>query len=276
MTRTITSTLLAALAISGSLFAADVKSSGARLASYVNIALWEDDKVPMSQGDGPLDKPFLTVFAPPENKRNGTAMIVAPGGSNIMLMYGAEGIDIAEKLNDWGVTAFVLTYRMSPRYNGAARALDGKRAIQLVRAHAAEWKLDPKRIGISGYSAGSEIARGMPTAAADPNSSDPIDREDPKPNYRVLVYSVGRPAQGEQLKDFPPTFLLSAAADRGPSMGNAQLFLDMLRAGGNPELHIYQKGRHGFGAAYGSSEFGDWMSRLQGWMKVGGFLPEAK
>jgi len=276
MTRTITSTLLAALAISGSLFAADVKSSGARLASYVNIPLWEDGKVPMSQGDGPLDKPFLTVFAPPENKRNGTAMIVAPGGSNIMLMYGAEGIDIAEKLNDWGVTAFVLTYRMSPRYNGAARVLDGKRAIQLVRAHAAEWKLDPKRIGISGYSAGSEIARGMPTAAADPNSSDPIDREDPKPNYLVLVYSVGRPAQGEQLKDFPPTFLLSAAADRGPSMGNAQLFLDMLRAGANPELHIYQKGRHGFGAAYGSSEFGDWMSRLQGWMKVGGFLPEAK
>jgi len=276
MTRTIPATLLAALAITGSLFAADVKSSGARLTSYVNIPLWEDGKVPLSQGDGPLDKPFLTVFAPPENKRNGTAMIVAPGGSNIMLMYGAEGMDIAEKLNDWGVTAFVLTYRLSPRYNAAARALDGKRAIQLVRSHAAEWKLDPKRIGISGYSAGSEIARNMPSTAADSNSADPIDREDPKPNYLVLVYSVGRPAPGEQLKDFPPTFLLSAAADRGPSTANAQLFLDMLRAGANPELHIYQKGRHGFGAAYGSSEFGDWMSRLQGWMKVGGFLPEAR
>jgi acetyl esterase/lipase len=230
----------------------------------------------MAQGDGPLDKPFLTVFAPPENKRNGTAMIVAPGGSNIMLMYGAEGVDIAEKLNDWGITAFVLTYRLSPKYNAAARTLDGKRAIPLVRAHASEWKLDPKRVGISGYSAGSEIARAMPSTAADANSADPIDRENPKPDYLVLVYSVGRPAQGEQLKDFPPTFLLSAAADRGPTMGNVQLFQDMMKAGANPELHIYQKGRHGFGAAYGSSEFGDWMSRLQGWMKVGGFLPEGK
>lgn len=275
MTRSISSTLLAALAISGTLLGADVKS-GAKLNSNVNIPLWEDGKVPLAQGDGPLDKPFLTVFAPPENKRNGGAMIVAPGGSNIMLMYGAEGVDIAERLNDWGITAFVLTYRMSPKYNAAARTLDGKRAIQLVRAHAGEWKLDPKRIGISGYSAGSEIARNMPTTAADPNSADLIDRQDPKPNYLVLVYSVGRPAQGEQLKDFPPTFLLSAAADRGPSMGNAQLFLDMTRAGANAELHIYQKGRHGFGAGYGSEEFGDWMSRLQGWLKVGGFLTEAK
>src|SRR5262245_18751487 len=207
MTRTILSTLFAVLAISGSLLAADVKSPGSKLTSYVNIPLWEDGKVAMSQGDGPLDKPFLTVFAPPENKRNGTAMIVRPGGSNIMLMYGAEGVDIAEKLNDWGVTAFVMTYRLSPRYNAAARTLDGRRAIQLVRAHAAEWKLEPKRIGISGYSAGSEIARNMPSTSADANSADPIDRVDPKPNYLVLVYSVGRPAQGEQLKDFPPTFL---------------------------------------------------------------------
>src|SRR5215813_11925573 len=153
MTRTILSTLLAALAISGSLLAADVKSSGPKLTSNVNIPLWEDGKVPMSQGDGPLDKPFLTVFAPSENKRNGTAMIVAPGGSNIMLMYGAEGIDIAEKLNDWGVTAFVLTYRLSPRYNAAARTLDGQRAIRLIRARAAEWKLDPNRVGYAGFSA---------------------------------------------------------------------------------------------------------------------------
>ena len=126
-------TALATLAISGTLLAADVKS-GSKLNSYVNIPLWEDGKVPLAAGDGPLDKPFLTVFAPPENKRNGSAIVIAPGGSNIMLMYGAEGVDVAERFNDWGTTAFVLTYRLSPRYNGNARNLDGRRAMQTVRA----------------------------------------------------------------------------------------------------------------------------------------------
>ena len=81
-----------------------------------NIHLWEPGKVPASVGDGPLDGPFLTVFQPPANKRNGSAVIIAPGGSNIMLMYSVEGIEIAERFNDWGTTAFVLTYRLSPRY----------------------------------------------------------------------------------------------------------------------------------------------------------------
>ena len=77
------------------------------------------------------DAPFLTVFLPPENKRNGSSVIIAPGGSNIMLMYGLEGIEVAERFNDWGTTAFVLTYRLSPKYNEAARVLDGNRAMRL-------------------------------------------------------------------------------------------------------------------------------------------------
>src|SRR6185437_14897752 len=97
-----------------------------------NIPLWTEGTVPLAKGNGPLDNPFLTVFEPPPNKRNGSSVIVAPGGSNIMLMYGAEGMDIAERYNEWGVTAFVLTYRMSPAYNGEARSLDGKRAVQVV------------------------------------------------------------------------------------------------------------------------------------------------
>src|SRR5688572_20011646 len=117
--------LLGALALSSLLLAADVKASN-RLVSNINIPLWEEGKVPLATGNGPLDNPFLTVFAPPEGKRNGGSMIIAPGGSNIMLMYGGEGIDIAERFNDWGVTAFVLTYRLSPKYNAAARTLDGK------------------------------------------------------------------------------------------------------------------------------------------------------
>lgn len=260
------------------LFAADKKSGNVGWAENYNIPLWDEGKVPLAQGNGPLDSPFLTVFTPPENKRNGTAVIVAPGGSNIMLMYGGEGMEIAERYNDWGAVAFVLTYRLAPKYSEAARVADGKRALQLVRARAGEWKLDTNQIGFAGFSAGSSLARSVVAASGpgDPNAADPIDRLSSRPDYAVMVYSAGRATEGEQLKNFPPTFLLSAAADRGAANGSAQLFLDLNRAGAVAELHIYQKGRHGFGGAFTSPEFSPWMSALHHFLKQGGFMPEAK
>src|SRR5579862_389873 len=154
-------------ALSGTMKAAENKNSAERslAGGNYNIPLWEAGKVPLAKGDGPLDNPFLTVFLPPEGKRNGGSVVVAPGGGDIMLMYGAEGVDIAERYNDWGVTAFVLTYRLSPRYAENARVLDGKRAIQLVRSRAAEFKLDPKRVGYIGFSAGSTLGRAVADAA---------------------------------------------------------------------------------------------------------------
>jgi acetyl esterase/lipase len=89
------------------------------------------------------------------------------------------------------------------------------------------------------------------------------------------VYGVGRATPGESLKSFPPTFLVSAAADTGPAMGNAQLFMDLTRAGATAEIHVYQKGRHGFGSGFGSPEFSDWMGRLELFLKLDGFLPGA-
>jgi acetyl esterase/lipase len=268
--------LAAALLIAGTLLAADTKKgpNGDEPTTNYNIPLWEAGKVPMATGDGPLDAPFLTVFMPPQGKRNGSSVVIAPGGSNIMLMYGAEGIDIAERYNEWGAAAFVLTYRMSPKYNAAARALDGKRAIQMVRSRAAEWKLDPKKVGFAGFSAGSEITRTMASNGhGDPDAADPIDRFDATPNYLLLAYSVGRPAANESLKDFPPTFMVSAQGDRGPSMANAQFFMDLTKAGAVAEVHVFQKGRHGFGSGFGSPEFSDWMPRLRGFLKLDGFLP---
>jgi acetyl esterase/lipase len=255
--------------------AADLK--GPKSPANYNIPLWEPGKVPLATGDGPLDAPFLTVFQPPEGKRNGSAVVIAPGGSNIMLMYGLEGIDIAERFNDWGATAFVLTYRLSPRYNDDARALDGNRAIQLVRSRAKEWGLDPAKIGFAGFSAGSTMARRVVASAkkGDPNANDPFDRFDSKPDWLLMVYGPGRATETENLKEFPPTFLLSAAWDRGAANGSAQLFLDMNRAGAVVELHLYQKGRHGFGAANGSSEFSLWMETLRHFLEQGGFLPKA-
>ena len=250
----------------------------ATLTSSSNIPLWEAGKVPLTSGNGPLDRPFVTAFLPPEGKRNGASVVIAPGGSNIMLMYGAEGLDIAERYNDWGVTAFILTYRMSPRYRDDARVMDGKRAVQLVRANAGDWKLDPARIGYIGFSAGSNMGRPIAATAGpgDPAAADPIDRVSARPDYLALVYGAGNATPGENLKGFPPTFLVSAAADTGPSMGNAQLFMELTRAGAVAEIHVYQKGRHGFGSGYGSPEFSEWMGALAHFLKMGGFLPVSK
>ena len=265
---------LVVLAIAGAAWAADSRSAAA-IAPF-NIPLWEKGKVPLAQGDGPLDEPFVSVFLPPANKRNGSSIVVAPGGGNIMLMYGVEGVDIAERYNDWGAAAFVLTYRLSPKYGENARVLDGNRAVQLVRARAKEWGLDPAKIGFAGFSAGSSLARAVVNGAkaADPSAADPLDRVSSRPDYLVMVYSAGRAAANEQLKNFPPTFLLAAAADRGAANGSAQLWLEMNRAGAVAELHLYQKGRHGFGAAFGSPEFSLWMDTLRHFLQIGGFLPK--
>ena len=243
-----------------------------------NVHLWEPGKVPLSVGEGPLDNPFLTVFAPPAAKRNGSAVIIAPGGSNIMLMYGLEGIDVAERMNDWGTVAFVLTYRLSPRYNEAARVLDGNRAMRLVKTRAKEWGIDPNRITFAGFSAGSNMARGVANAAGpgDPNAADPIDRMDSKAHSLVMVYGPGRSNPKENLKEFPPTFLLSAAADAGAANGSAQLFLDINKAGGVAELHIFQRGRHGFGAASTSPEFSPWMDALKHFLDLNNFFAGTK
>lgn len=241
-----------------------------------NIPLWTEGTVPMAKGNGPLDNPFLTVFEPPAAKKNGASVIVAPGGSNIMLMYGAEGMDIAEQYNEWGVTAFVLTYRLSPTYNQDARSADGKRAVQVVRAKAAEMHLDPEKIGFIGFSAGGGLMRPFMATAGpgDPNAADPIERQSSKPNYLAFVYgAAGRAPQGESLKDYPPTFMVASQADTAQSLPAAQFFIDLTKAGAVAELHLYEKGHHGFGSGYGAPEFEDWMPRLEHFLKMTGFLP---
>jgi len=241
-----------------------------------NIPLWTEGTVPLAKGNGPLDNPFLTVFEPPVGKRNGSSVIVAPGGSNIMLMYGAEGIDIAEQYNEWGVTAFVLTYRMSPTYSTDARSLDGKRAVQVVRSRAADMKLDPGKIGFIGFSAGGGLMRPFMATAGpgDPGATDPIARLNSRPDYLAFVYgAAGRTPQGEDLKNYPPTFMVASQGDTGQSLPAAQFFIDLTKAGAVAELHLYERGHHGFGSGFGAPEFEDWMPRLEHFLKMTGFLP---
>jgi acetyl esterase/lipase len=247
-------------------------------AAHFNIPLWPAGQTPGALGNGPLDEPFLTVFAPPVSKRNGTAVVIAPGGANIMLMYGLEGVDIAERFNDWGATAFVLTYRLNPRYGTEARTADGNRAMRLVRARAKEFGIDPQRILFIGFSAGSFLARQVAAnaTAGDAQAQDPIERQSSKPNFLGMVYGPGRAGAGEQLKDFPPTYLLAAAWDAMAANASAQLFQELNQAGAVVELHLYQKGRHGFGAATKSPEFGPWMDSLKHFLQQGGYFAGVK
>src|SRR5687768_11215963 len=219
--------MLMNIALAAALAAAADTRPPAPAPPNVNVALWPAGQVPLAQGDGPLDAPFLTTFLPAEGRRTGAAVIVTPGGANIMLMHGGEGLDVAEQLNEWGIAAFVLTYRLSPRYNDAARTLDGQRAVQLVRARAAEWKIDPAKIGFAGFSAGSALGQ-LVAAGAKPGDAavaEPMARVSSRPDFLVLVYSAGRATPGEDLKTFPPTFLTAAAKATGPANGSAELFV---------------------------------------------------
>jgi acetyl esterase/lipase len=271
--------VLAALSFAGALFAGETRSAPEHnAAGNYNIPLWEEGKVPLAKGNEALDNPFLTVSLPPAGKSNGASVVVAPGGGNIMLAYGLEGLDIAERYNEWGVAAFILTYRLSPKYGEDARVLDSKRAIQLIRSRAAEWKLDPHRVGFIGFSAGSGLARSVAARSGDgdPHAADPVDRFSSRPDYLGLVYGPGHASPGESLKDFPPTFLMVAAGDKSNAINSAQLCMDLIKAGATAELHIYQKGNHGFGSGFASGTFSDWMPRLEHFLKQGGFLPGGK
>ncbi len=242
-----------------------VSATNDDLAPYRNIPLWEPGKVPLATGTGPLDDPFLTAFLPPEGKRNGASVVIAPGGANIMLMYGAEGLEIAERYNDWGVTAFVLTYRLSPRYGENARVLDGTRAIQLVRRQRrrVEARSGADRLHriLGRFEHGPLRRRGGAAGRCErrrPDRPRQLAARLSGARLRRRTRDPGRIAQGLSA-DLPR---LGRRRSRTVA-GNAQLFMDLTRAGAVAEMHVYQKGRHGFGSGFGSPEFGDWMSELR-------------
>ena len=153
--------LLLAATIALHLGAADHNGLAEKLHVDFNVPLWADGHVPGAAGDWAVDKPYLTAVLPPEGKGNGAAVIICPGGGNTTLFVHQEGMAIAEHLNSWGVAGFILTYRLNPRYQQDARDLDGRRAVQLLRARSADFKIDQNRIGMMGLSAGS-LARWVP------------------------------------------------------------------------------------------------------------------
>jgi endo-1,4-beta-xylanase len=230
-----------------------------------------------------VHQPSLTVYLPPAGKASGAAMIIAPGGGHAFLNFDQEGTYVAAYLNSIGVAAFVLKYRLAREpgstYKVEEHALaDAQRAIRLLRARAAEWNLNPSRIGIMGFSAGGEVAALAATRfdAGKPDAADPVDRQSSRPDFDALIYPGIRANAYTIPKDMPVTFLLCADNDRGPSTALSALYPMLKAAGIQTEVHVYATGGHGFGinpnTKNPSPAATSWQLRLGDWLKQIGML----
>jgi len=228
--------------------------------------------------------PELTWY--PAEKPNGTAVIVCPGGGYNILAYSHEGYEVCEWLNTLGVSAALLKYRV-PRREGRpfheAPLEDVHRAIGIIRTRAEEWKVNPKRVGILGFSAGGNLAAHAVTFAGERTyPTDPkVDSVDPVPNFGVLIYAAylleeGKPDNlNPDIKvtgKTPPTFLAVAHDDKRFVEGSARFYIEMFRNGRPCELHIFQKGGHGFGFDKTEEEIRQWPALAGAWMKTMGWL----
>jgi acetyl esterase/lipase len=253
---------------------------------------------PGAVGSEERDKPSLTIYLPPADKVTSTAVVICPGGGYGGLAVGHEGKEPAEWLNRHGIAAFVLRYRLGPRYRHPAPLQDAQRALRIVRSRAKKWGVDPNRIGIWGFSAGGHLASTATTHFDEgkPDAHDPIDRVSSRPDFAILCYPVItlRPPfahmgsrrnllgdkPDEALVDSlcnetqvtsktPPTFLFHTNEDTVVPPENSILFYSALRKARVPaELHIYQNGRHGVGLAAGLGATASWPEQLAGWLKT--------
>jgi acetyl esterase/lipase len=201
-----------------------------------------------------VHKPSLTVFLPPADKATGSAVLVIPGGGHRMVCVNHEGINVAERLNQHGIAAFMLKYRLA-REEGSTYTImdhavpDTQRAMRLIRARTAEWKIDPAKLGAMGFSAGGELVAQicMKPGMGATDAADPIDRGDARPAYQALIYP-GRSADIIPEKGAPPAFLCAGWHDRQDiAEGLAEVYLRFKRAGVPAEFIMYANVGHGFG-----------------------------
>jgi len=240
-----------------------------------------------------VSKPTLTIFRPDPSKDTGAAVVICPGGGYSILAIDHEGDQVARWLNSVGVTGAVLKYRV-PRRSGTPRdvpppqaLMDAQLAVGLVRDMAPDLGLDPKRIGILGFSAGGHLAA---WAATNPEKRsyeavDAADKVDCRPDFAVLIYPAYLVRKGtDQLSpeirigsQTPPTFFALAGDDAVTVEGSLAAYLALKRAGVPAELHVYASGGHGFGMKPGDKPVAAWPARAEEWMRGRGLLkPTAK
>jgi acetyl esterase/lipase len=229
-----------------------------------------------------INNPTLTVFSPPKEKANGAAVLIFPGGGFRNVVFGSEGAEPARFLNELGVTAFVLKYRL-PRETNSPYSLqihprqDGQRAMRLIRSRAAEWNLDTNRIGALGFSAGGEMLALLVynPSAGEPNAADPIDRMNSRVDFQMSIYPgpLGVPTNALPA-DVPPAFFVVADDDLShvnPVIAQLEKYWQAKRP---VEVHLYAQGGHGFGLGARSklASIKAWPPRLADWLTDNGFL----
>jgi acetyl esterase/lipase len=289
--------------LSVALVAALALASSVDAAPRAPIVLWPGG-APGALGAEAVDVPTLTPYVADTPAPTGVTVIVCPGGGYQNLAMDHEGKQVAEFFNKLGVTAFVLKYRLGPRYHHPAMLQDAQHAIRYVRAHAAEFGVQPDKLGIMGFSAGGHLAStaGTHFDAGNAAAPDLLDRQSSRPDFLILAYPVvtfveawthkgsrdkllGSDQHPEQLrllsnelqvtKDTPPTFLFHTDGDTGvPPENSVMFYLALRRAGVPAELHIYEQGRHGVGLAPADPVLSTWPARLADWLKVRGLLPK--
>ena len=228
-----------------------------------------------------VHNPSLTVFTPPADKANGTAVIVCPGGGHRLLVYTAEGVEPAEFLTNLGVTVFVLKYRLA-REENSPYALDkviredGLRAVRLVRSMAAEYKLDSNKIGMMGFSAGGEVVSSIvyTSGAGQTSANDPVDRLNGRPDFQILVYPGPLGIPDKVPADAPPAFVIAANDDPCCALSTLNVLVRYREANRPVEGHLYTKGDHAFNMGKRSplKSINGWPQRLADWLNDNGYL----
>jgi acetyl esterase/lipase len=264
--------------------------------------LWPSG-APGAVGSEAQDKPHLEIFTG-FGRGPHSAVIVCPGGGYHYLEYAKEGTQIAEWLNLRGITAFVLTYRLAPRYTYPTPILDGYRAVRWVRSHADQYGISPDKIGMWGFSAGGHLVGivGTHFDAGNPSAADPIDRVSDRPDFVISSYGgltlqpgvakpgamqpmLGEHPSPEVIDDMspdkhvtaqtPPYFLYATTKDQSvPVLSSVVFYTALVRAGVSAEIHIFAQGPHGTALAQGYPALSAWPELLENWLRLNGWIPE--
>ena len=265
------------------------------------LLLWPDG-APDALGNQNVDKPTLTVYLPSVPNPTRTGVVVAPGGGYQHLAFVKEGEDVARWLNARGVAAFVLTYRLGPRYHHPKELQDAQRAIRTVRENAAQYGIAPDHLGMWGFSAGGHLTAtaGTKFDYGDSGASDPVERQGSRPDFLILAYPVitledpdahtgsrkyllgdtpdpalvaSLSAETQVRADTPPTFLFATTDDATVPVMNSVLFYSALVKAGVPaEMHLFQHGGHGAGLAEANPQLREWPHLVAKWMRERGYM----